>query len=379
VEAIKKAPGVFGLGIVFLFMVAVVWLFGDLAPQASQVVSTDGLLPTTQAHIQSGELEAAARLWEDTLVLDPDNAIAHYQLGLLYAITNPDEAVAHLDRVAQLDEALTESVRELKNTLRRAAFAEEPAYRFVLVGQTLANLEEWELALVAFDRAVQENPDYPEAWAYLGEAQYHTGGDGLEALEKAIELNPNAFAANAFMGRYWHRQGEPELALVYLQTAASIEPDNPSLQEDIAAVLADVGNFTAALAHLVRVTERLPMESHAWQTLARFSLDYDVQVEEVGLHAARQAVLLSPDDPLSQTLLGRAYLLMGNEHYPVRFFTRALEIDNEYPDAHLYLGMYYLQYGDRDNARFHLERARDLGEDGPIGDLARDILDRYFP
>jgi tetratricopeptide (TPR) repeat protein len=144
-------------------------------------------------------------------------------------------------------------------------------------------------------------------------------------------------------------------------------------------VLADLGNFTAALAHLVRLTELLPMESHSWQALARFSLDYDVQVEEVGLPAARQAVLLAPDDPLSQTLLGRAYLLTGNEHYPVRFFTRALELDSNYPDAHLYLGIYYLQYGEPENARFHLEVAKELDVDGPIGKLAQDILERYFP
>jgi tetratricopeptide (TPR) repeat protein len=247
------------------------------------------------------------------------------------------------------------------------------------VGQSLANVDEWGLAKEAFHRATLENPDYPEAWAYLGEAQYQTGEDGLASLERAIEFNPNAFATNAFMGLYWHRQGQPDLALVYLQTAAEIEPDNPSLQEDIAAVLVDLGNFAAALAHLVHLTELLPMESYSWQALARFSLDYDIQVEEVGLPAARQAVLIAPDDPLSQTLLGRAYMLTGNEHYPVRFFTRALEIDGDYPDAHLYLGMYYLQYGERDTAQKHLELAKELGGEGPIGGLAQDILDRYFP
>lgn len=367
------------MGVVILIMAVVALVFGDFAPASSQSPLGDILLPTAQAYVQSGELDAAARFWEDALAQNPNDATAHYQLGLITAITDPDEAVSHLDRAVQLDETLNDPVRELKNTLRRAAFAEEPAYRLVLVGQSLADLGEWDLAKEAFDRATQENPDYSEAWAYLGEARYHTGGDGLTALEKALELNPHAFAANAFMGLYQHRQGKPDLALVYLQTAADIEPDNPSLQEDIAAVLADLGNFTAALAHLDRVTELLPTESHSWQALAQFSLDYDVQVEEVGLHAARQAVLLSPDDPLSQTLLGRAYLLIGTEHYPLRFFTRALELDSNFPDAHLYLGMYYLQYGERENARLHLEKARDLGGDGSIGTLAQDILDRYFP
>jgi tetratricopeptide (TPR) repeat protein len=250
VEAIKKAPGVVGLGVGLLLMAIAAWIFGDFAPASSQTPSSDSLLPTAQAYVQSGVLDEAAGMWEDTLAQNPDDATAHYQLGLITAITDPDEAVPHLDRAAQLDESLIDPVRELKNTLRRAAFAEEPAYRLVLVGQSLADLDEWGLAKEAFARATQEDPDYPEAWAYLGEAQYHTGEDGLAALEKALELNPNAFAPNAFMGLYQHRHGQPDLALVYLQTAADIEPDNPSLQEDIAAVLADLGNFTAALAHL---------------------------------------------------------------------------------------------------------------------------------
>ncbi|MGD8455096.1 MAG: tetratricopeptide repeat protein [Anaerolineales bacterium] len=372
-------PGVFGLGVVLFLMAAVAWVFGGFASPFTQTPPSGDLLPTAQAYIKSGELNGAVILWEEVLTQDPENATAHYQLGLISAITNPDKAITHLDQAAQLDETLNDPVGALKNTLRRAAFAEEPAYRLIQVGQSLANLDEWDLAEKVFQQATQDNPDYPEAWAYLGEAQYHTGEDGLAALEKALNLNPNAFAANTFMGLYWYRQGQPDLALVYLQTAAEIEPDNPALQEDIAAALADLGNFTAALSHLVRLTELLPMESHSWQVLARFSMDYDVQVEEVGLPAARQAVLIAPDDPLSQTLLGQAYMLTGNEHYPIRFFTRALELDRDFPDAHLFLGIYYLQYDDPENAQMHLELAKELGGDGPIGELAQDILDRYFP
>lgn len=372
-------PGVFGLGAVILLMAAMAWVFGDFTTARSDRHSSDKLIPTAQAYIQSGELEEAASLWEETLIQDPDNPTAHYQLGLIIAITNPDEAITHLDQAAQLDETFSEPVKMLKNTLRRAAFAEEPAYRLIQVGQALANVDEWNLAEKAFQRATVEDTDYPEAWAFLGEAQYHIGEDGLAALEKAIETNPNAFAANAFMGLYWYRQGQSDLALVYLQTAADIDPDNPALQEDIAAVLVDMSNFSAALTHLVRLTELLPLESHSWQALACFSMDYDVQVEDVGLPAARQAVLIAPDDPLSQTLLGRAYMLTGNEHYPVRFFTRALELDQDYPDAHLYLGIFYLQYDEPENALLHLELAKELGGGGAIGELAQDILDRYFP
>jgi tetratricopeptide (TPR) repeat protein len=380
VEETKNTPKLDSFALTFsILVITVVLISVSLSFRFSQTLPPNNLTPTIQTLVQAGSLEEAAELWENVLAKDPNDQLAHYQLGLIYAIIHPDEAVDHLNQAATLDQTLTDPVIKLKNALRRGAFDEDPAYRLVLVGQTLADLGEWYLARAAFERGTQENPNYTEAWAYLGEAQYQTGEDSLEALEKAIALNPSSLAANAFLGLYWHRNSRPELALVYLQTAANLDPDNPAIQEDIAKVLANLGNFTAAMAHLIRVTELLPMESGSWQTLARFSLDYDVQVEEVGLPAARQAVLLAGDDPVAITLLGRAHMLLGNDIYPIRFFTQALEIDPTYPDAHLYLGIFYLEHGEPENAQTHLETALQLDGDGPIGRLAQQVLERYFP
>lgn len=379
-EASKNTPHLDTFAfVIFTIVIAVVFICVDLTIRFSTAASPENLTATTQALVQVGSLEEAAELWENALVIDSDDDLAHYRLGLIYAVTDPDEADDHLDQASTLDQTLSDTVKKLKSALRRGAFDEDPAYRLVLVGQTLADLGEWYLAKAAFLSGTQTNPNYPEAWAYLGEAQYQTGEDGLEALETAITLNPNSLAANAFMGLYWHRGSRPELALVYLQTAANLDPDNPAIQEDIAYVLADLGNFTAAMTHLARITELDPMESSSWKTLARFSLDYDVQVEEVGLPAARQAVLLAQDDPVAITLLGRAYMLLGNDIYPIRFFTQALEIDSTYPDAHLYLGIFYLENGEAENAQTHLETALQLDGDGSIGRLAQQVLERSFP
>jgi Tfp pilus assembly protein PilF len=380
VEETNNTPKLDSFAITFsVLVITVVLISVSLTFRFSQTLPTKNLPSTIEALIQAGALEEAAEFWENTLAIDPNDPIGHYQLGLIYAITSPDDAVDHLDQAAALDQSLSDSVNKLKNTLRKGAFDEDPAYQLVIVGQTLADFGEWYLAKEAFLRGTQENPNYPEAWAYLGEAQYQTGEDSLEALDKAIDLNPYSFAANAFLGLYWQRSSRPELALVYLQTAASLDSDNPAVQEDIASVLADLGNFNAAMTHLTRITELLPMESRSWQVLARFSVDYDIQVEDVGLPAARQAVLLDGDDPAAQTLLGRAYMLLGNDHYPKRFFTQALEIDEAYPDAHLYLGIFYLEHGEPENAKIHLETALQLDGDGAIGRLAQQILERYFP
>jgi len=379
VERFKQAPGLVLLFLVLLVVIIVSLLSGGFISPTDELSPQNDLAVTAQAYRQEEALEEAAGIWLEVLAQDPEDAYAHYQLGLLLVVSDPEKAVVHLDKAADLDSQWSDPAYELKTTLRLAAFAEEPAYRDIQIGQTLAAIGEWDLAKAAFLRSTQENPGYPEAWAYLGEAQQQTGEDGLAALERAIAINPDSYAANVFMALYWRRQARPEMALVYLHTAAQLDPDNPSLQTDIGNTLAEMGNLPDALKHIIRVTQLQPQESSAWQTLARFSVDYDFQIEEIGIHAARQAVILAKDDPAALTLLGRAHMLLGNEYYIERFLFQALQLDDSYPDAHLYLGMFYLDKGDIEKARLHLQTAVQLAGEGPIGQQAQHILDQFFP
>jgi Tfp pilus assembly protein PilF len=72
-------------------------------------------------------------------------------------------------------------------------------------------------------------------------------------------------------------------------------------------------------------------------------------------------------------------MLLGNEYYIERFLIQALQLDDSYPDAHLYLGMYYLDQGNIEKARLHLQTAVQLAGEGPIGQQAQHILNQFFP
>ena len=59
------------------------------------------------------------------------------------------------------------------------------AYSLTAVAQAFARLAKWELSLAALQRAIELDPNYADAWAYLAEAQQQTGEDGKAALETA--------------------------------------------------------------------------------------------------------------------------------------------------------------------------------------------------
>ena len=112
--------------------------------------------------------------------------------------------------------------------------------------------------------------------------------------------------------------------------------------------------------------------------LARLCLKYDLKIKEVGLPAARQAVLLAEEDPKALLLLGRAYFQSGNLSIAIRFFNQASTLDPGSPEPHYYLGLLYLNQGNSDSAQAELELAYQLAPDDTLGQQALHTLEQFF-
>ena len=282
--------------------VLVIFLFGVIFTACSSESSdllTAEITATSGSEItSSGELASEEAFWRDALAAEPDNPEANYRLGLILAITAPDAAGQYFEAAITNNPALAAQIDRIIDALRIGKLSENPAYRLTLLGQALGALQEWELATSALERATQQDPNYAEAWAYLGEAQQQTGEDGFQALNTALTLDADSYAANLLMALYWRRNDSPAEALELLLTAAEQDPNNLSLQEDIANTYAESGQVETGLTILQTAAEASPEQSLVWQMLARLSLNYDIQLEEVGLLAARQAVLLDGEDPI---------------------------------------------------------------------------------
>ncbi len=165
---------------------------------------------TAEAYLRADDLDAAAQVWRETLKENPDDPAAHYQLALILLLDDTESAAIRLERIESLPE-YADQVSRLRAALRQASVIDDHAYTLTIIGQALASVGEWRLAQIAFERAVEQNPDYAEAWAYLGEArQQNEEEDALEALLTAYALKPDAFAVNLFLSMYYRRtRGNP--------------------------------------------------------------------------------------------------------------------------------------------------------------------------
>ena len=85
---------------------------------------------------------------------------------------------------------------------------------------------DFEAAEEAFDKAVAQAPDYAEGWNQRAFARFLRDNiDGsLSDLEKAVELDPDHFAAWSGMYHVLIRMGRPEVAVSALSRAVTIHP-----------------------------------------------------------------------------------------------------------------------------------------------------------
>jgi tetratricopeptide (TPR) repeat protein len=314
------------------------------------------------------------------------NAASVYELGLLLAADQPEAAPAYLLQAEELNPEIASQVQPLIRGIQRSLPQEDAAYTLLAAGRELASMNKWELAAHAFQRAVGILPDYAEAWAYLGEAHQHLepgspiaspNGDIL-ALQKALELAPQSLSANTFMALYWQRQDRHDLALDYLNTAAALEPRNPAVQADLGNTLAALGDLVAAQEHYQQAIDYSPRDPTYLRAFALFCIRYNVDLRNIALPAAREAVILAPEDPESLDVMGQVLFQLEDLVNAERFYQRALENDPSYAPAHLHLGQLYIIEEKLALAREHILQVLDLSKDPFILDQAERMMEYYF-
>jgi cytochrome c-type biogenesis protein CcmH/NrfG len=94
-------------------------------------------------------------------------------------------------------------------------------------------------AVVAAPKAtIEANPDSVEGWFNLGKAYYKAEqwDQAVVAFEKAIELDPSHQASYANLGAAYHRQNRLDLAASEYEKALELKPDDGEVIYNLAAV-----------------------------------------------------------------------------------------------------------------------------------------------
>jgi tetratricopeptide (TPR) repeat protein len=330
-------------------------------------------------HYQQKDWPAERDALENQVRLNAGDAHAHYRLGLLYSFLQPEKALSELTLASSLDPQFGPAAQTLRAALTDRSTQPGSSEQLVAIGRALGLLQEWDLSLAAFEKAIEMDADNAQAWAWLGEAKQQTGGDGRVELDKAVRIDHTSVTVRALRGLYWDRQEKyPQMLAEYL-LAAEYEPQNPAWRASIGDAYLKVGDLVLAFAAYQRATALAPQESTYWRLLAVFCAENGVHLEDAGLPAALKAVELAPDDPLALDALGFAYSSSGRFANAEQTLLQAIELAPGYFPAHIHLAMNHLSQGNRAAAFNELTYVRDADKNGPNGLFAERLLAQYFP
>jgi protein O-mannosyl-transferase len=179
-------------------------------------------------------------LWRDTLAKRPNNALAHYDLGIvLLHLGNSPEAKAQFEEAVRLAPDYADAFLNLGNVLQsegkndEAIVDYEKAVNFKPgsaqahydLGIALAQTGDISGAISRYQEALRLKPDYLEAHANLGAALVNAGRmpEGMAELEEAERLDPGSAQIHYNLGLVLRAMGREDEARIQLDQAASLQ------------------------------------------------------------------------------------------------------------------------------------------------------------
>jgi tetratricopeptide (TPR) repeat protein len=194
---------------------------------------------------QCGDHAAAVERIRRAIAIDANRAHYHSNLGLAYrSLGRAPEAVAALRRAVALDPA-------------------SPGIRLNL-GNALKDASEFAEAAAEFRRALAEDPQLADAWSSLGDALRQLGhsDEARRCHARAVELAPRSADAHYAWGLMLRDDGQLAQSVECFLRAACLRPDFFDAHVNLANTYEDLALFPQALAafdRALRIKRDAPM------------------------------------------------------------------------------------------------------------------------
>jgi tetratricopeptide (TPR) repeat protein len=269
-------------------------------------------------YLANGQQAAAGACFYNAMALDTTNPRWPYLLGIHYEQTGDPEAAA-----ASFGHALD------------LAFSFTPA--LIHRSQMQLLLNQPEEAETGFFVAVRRNPEDPAALAGLGQALFLQGkyAEALDALQKALDLDPEANSIHGQLAAVYRAMGEDSKAASEQAKAGDRKPriDDP-LMTFVRSHAGDFDRYMAAAA------------------LARENNSPDAAIQGYELAASIQ-----PGNIEALMKLGEMNAATGRLDAAMVAFSRLLAIEPDNAKANYFVGMLFEQTGNDAEAEVAYRKA----------------------
>ncbi|HEX5876108.1 MAG TPA: trypsin-like peptidase domain-containing protein [Pyrinomonadaceae bacterium] len=252
------------------------------------------------------------------------------------------------ERISQLQVASMMTLSDLVATAGRNKRAK--AVQFFRDGLSFLSKDDCEKALPYFEKAVESDSNYAEAWAQSGFCNEKLGrhAEAIEASKKAVNLRPSAESYfNIGLASFYLKQYK-DAAEAYRQSI-KLDPYNAA-------------DAYYALGLVYRDWGKADEEIQAYKQAIKQRPDYTVAYERLGsrylkskkfneaVETFRQLSTLKPGDAVAPNNMGEAFFELNRMNDAVESFRQAIRLKPDFSKAYYNLGRSLLAMGNRDGA-----------------------------
>jgi len=213
---------------------------------------------------------------------------------------------------------------------------------------------------------IADNSDPYDARVLLSRLYFQLGrNDDAEAqLNEAIVGDPSRIEAYDYLYRYYLRSGRSAEAFALIYQGLQQYPDSYGLKIYEADSLLNTGRTEEAIALYEELRQRRPDDRLVANNLA--SLLADTRSDEESLNRAVEIAqtIATVQNPSFQDTLGWVYFKAGRLEEARRVLETAVEDFPNNAVLRYHLGSVFLETGNAEAARVHLNEALRLGGDG---------------
>jgi tetratricopeptide (TPR) repeat protein/tRNA A-37 threonylcarbamoyl transferase component Bud32 len=295
-----------------------------------------------------GQLEEAVACFRKSLIIDPDFAGAHSNLGGALAANGdldgaiaewrtavrlqPDIADAHNNLGVALGDKgdLDGAIAELRTALR---LQPDRADAHMNLGNALKDRGDLDGAIADLRVALRLQPDYAAAHYNLGNALRARGNleGAIAEWRTAVRLQPDYAAAHYNLGNALGAKGDLDGAIGEFRTALRFRPSLAQAHYNLGHALKDRGDLDGAIAEWRTVVRLQPDFADAHDNLGnalQAKGDLDGAIAE-----HRTAVRLQPDNANAHNNLGYALHAKGDLEGAVAEYRTALRLQPDHDNA----------------------------------------------
>ncbi len=280
---------------------------------------------------------------------------------------------------------------------------------YKILGDAQQKQGQFASAIGYYGKAIAIQPDYPEAYANLGTlyAQQKQWQQALDYYQKALELQPNFAGVYQHLARVWQNLGQPQKAQQMLAQAQQIASPTPNTAPELfklAEQAQQQGQLETALKYYQQAIQLAPNWKTAYQRLAAITEKMGLWQESTiyyrqllqlkdapdspALPPTRKQLLLpatapSSDSAASEISLGNACAQQQQWQAAILHYQKAIELNPQIAPAYRNLGRIYQQLGQLEQATSYWLQAMKLESQGLQAEeycqLARNLVSQGKP